>query len=108
MPLNVRAGPNEVLEMPGLKAGDYVCVRITDNGIGMSPEIVSRAFMPFFTTKDPKTHKGMGLTTAYSIVEQSGDPGTLVVPENADDRTFEAGSQRRPLSGHRRGIRKHG
>jgi signal transduction histidine kinase len=70
--LNVRAGRETALELPGLKTGDYVCVRITDNGSGMSPEIINRAFMPYFTTKDPKTHKGMGLTTAYSIVTQSG------------------------------------
>src|SRR3546814_5760518 len=55
-----------------LKSGDYVCLRVTDNGCGMPPDIISRALMPYFTTKDPKVHKGLGLTTAYSIVTQSG------------------------------------
>src|SRR3546814_1683741 len=59
-------------DLPGLKSGDYVCLRVTDNGCGMPPDIISRALMPYFTTKDPKVHKGLGLTTAYSIVPQSG------------------------------------
>lgn len=70
--LNVRAGRETMQDLPGLKSGDYVCLRVTDNGCGMPPDIISRALMPYFTTKDPKVHKGLGLTTAYSIVTQSG------------------------------------
>src|SRR3546814_3722532 len=70
--LNMRAGRETVLDLPGLKSGEYVCVRVTDNGCGMSPEIVSRDLMPYFTTKEGKTQQGMGLTTAYSIVTPYG------------------------------------
>jgi signal transduction histidine kinase len=60
-------------------------VRVTDNGSGMSPEIINRAFMPYFTTKDPKKHKGMGLTMAYSIVMQSG--GHLFIDSDGHSET---------------------
>jgi CheY-like chemotaxis protein len=83
--LNVRAGRDVVAELPGLKNGEYVCVRVTDNGSGMSPEIINRAFMPYFTTKDPKKHKGMGLTMAYSIVMQSG--GHLFIDSDGHSET---------------------
>lgn len=83
--LNMRADRETVLDLPGLKSGEYVCVRVTDNGCGMSPEIVSRALMPYFTTKDAKTHKGMGLTTAYSIVTQSG--GYLFIDSDGHSET---------------------
>jgi len=49
-------------------------VRITveDNGIGMNRDVASRAFEPFFTTKESTGASGLGLTTAYGIVSESG------------------------------------
>jgi len=83
--LNVRADRETLADLPGLKAGDYVCVRVTDNGAGMTPDIISRALMPYFSTKDPRTHKGMGLTFAYSIVAQSG--GYLFIDSDGHSET---------------------
>ncbi|MHA2027817.1 MAG: hybrid sensor histidine kinase/response regulator [Candidatus Kariarchaeaceae archaeon] len=46
-------------------------ISFTDTGVGMSKEVVGKIFEPFFTTKDPDKGTGLGLTTAYSIIEQS-------------------------------------
>ncbi len=52
--------------------GPCAWIRVSDNGIGMSPETVKRAFEPFFTTKEPTSGTGLGLSTAYGIVTQAG------------------------------------
>lgn len=83
--LNVRADRETLAELPGLKVGDYVCIRVTDNGPGMSPDIISRALMPYFTTKDPRKHRGMGLPLAYGIVAQSG--GYLFIESDGRSET---------------------
>ncbi|HEY0524742.1 MAG TPA: ATP-binding protein, partial [Stellaceae bacterium] len=58
--------------MSGIAPGRYVAVSVEDTGEGMSPDVMARAFEPFYTTKDVGKGTGLGLSQVYGFVTQSG------------------------------------
>jgi PAS domain S-box-containing protein len=66
---NVSVAPREVAR---LAPGDYLVISVRDTGSGMPPEILERAFEPFFSTKAAGKGAGLGLSMVYGFAEQSG------------------------------------
>ena len=64
-------------EYPGLRTGDYVLLTVSDTGTGMDRGTLGHLFDPFFTTRSPTAHRGLGLPTALGIARQHG--GLLTV-----------------------------
>ena len=87
----------EVAANLDLAAGRYVCVTVEDTGTGIDPVVLPHIFEPFVTTKAHGVGTGLGLSTVYGIVEQTGgaiqvssSPGagsrfTIYLPRAADE-----------------------
>ncbi|MBN1761324.1 MAG: response regulator [Chitinispirillaceae bacterium] len=55
-------------DYPSCQCGSYVCLKVHDTGVGMSPEVASRIFEPFYTTKPEGKGTGLGLAAVYGTI----------------------------------------
>jgi two-component system, cell cycle sensor histidine kinase and response regulator CckA len=78
-------GHRLVVATPAVR--DSIAIRVTDNGPGMSREVLARIFEPFFTTKPKGSGTGLGLSVVHGIVAAHG--GWMVVTTGEGGTTFE-------------------
>lgn len=69
---NVRLDEPLARDRATLPCGDYVRIEVRDQGCGIAPDHLTKIFEPFFTTKRTGEGTGLGLSTAYGIVKQTG------------------------------------
>ena len=62
---------NKQAPAPELPPGSYICIRVSDSGVGISESLQRKVFDPFFTTKATGQGTGMGLSMVYGFAQQS-------------------------------------
>jgi PAS domain S-box-containing protein len=77
----------DITEAHGVRPGKYVAISIADTGIGMDEKTLKRVFDPFFTTKEKERGSGLGLASAYGII-QNHDGTILAESETGQGTTF--------------------
>ena len=99
------ASRSRLVGLADAEPGDYVCISVSDNGVGMPADVASRAFEPFFTTKPLGLGTGLGLSMVYGFVRQSegyiglcsqegkGTTITLYLPRHAGHASLPADDQ---------------
>ncbi|UCF98491.1 MAG: response regulator [Spirochaetaceae bacterium] len=85
---NVRPNQGQIAERPALVAGEYVKIDFSDTGTGMSSDTLAHLFEPFYTTKAVGKGSGLGLSTVYGIIKQSGG-FIYAISEPGEGTTFE-------------------
>ena len=102
-------------ELPGIAAGDFVCLKVTDTGSGIPADVLEKVMEPFFTTKEQGKGSGLGLSMVYGFTKQSGGafrieskvgegtsaelwlPRAPARPAGAGQKTSESRKRRVPL-----------
>jgi len=69
---NIQVDAALARQSPGLIPGSYVRLWVADTGHGIDPHVMPQIFEPFFTTKEVGKGSGLGLSTVYGVVKQSG------------------------------------
>jgi PAS domain S-box-containing protein len=64
-------------ESESISAGEYVAIAVSDNGVGIPPDVIANVFDPFFTTKPVGKGTGLGLSQAHGFAHQAG--GTVKI-----------------------------
>jgi two-component system cell cycle sensor histidine kinase/response regulator CckA len=76
---NVTERDSLALGQHRVQPGEYVLIEVSDTGTGMAPEVMQKIFEPFFSTKEVGRGTGLGLSTVYGIVKQTGGH---IIPES--------------------------
>lgn len=85
---NVVIEQNITVGRTSVPPGKYVCLSVTDTGLGMDDALQDRIFEPFFTTKTLGAGTGIGLATVYGIVSQTGG-SVAVISKPGEGSTFK-------------------
>lgn len=69
LPEDYTAPAGEDVAIP---AGEYIVIEVSDTGTGIPPDVIQKIFEPFFSTKEVGSGTGLGLSTVYGIIKQTG------------------------------------